>query len=112
MAGTGGMPPGLPMPVDLSAVEAATIHVDVGSDLRFSAKVICKNDEIAEGIEKSVTAMLTLAGQSPDVPPEARELLDSIDVSRSGSTIRAEVTIKEELLNKAIEQAKQEGLAL
>jgi len=98
-----GLTAEMPMAPGMDQVEALTVHADVGSDLRVDATVHCKDSEIASNLKDMVDGMLAMVKQNPNVPDEARQMMDSLSISVSGSQIRASVTISEELIDQASE---------
>jgi len=85
----------------LKSVEAGTFYADVGSDLRLEAMLYCKDSETAANLKEMADGMLAMFKQSPDMTPEAQELIDSLSISVSGNRIRARVTISEDLIDQA-----------
>jgi hypothetical protein len=98
-----GLAAEMPMAPGMDQVNAATIHADVGSDLRLDATLHCKDSETASNLKDMADGMLAMVKQSPDMPDEVREVLDSLSISVSGSQIQASVTISESLIDQAAE---------
>jgi len=93
----------MPMVPGMDQVEAVTLHADVASDVRLNATLHCKDSETAGNLKEMADGMLAMVKQSPDMPDEAREVLDSLSISVLGSRIRASVTISEGLIDQASE---------
>ncbi|MFL5244199.1 MAG: hypothetical protein ACJ8FY_19010 [Gemmataceae bacterium] len=76
-------------------IENAAVQVTVGADLAVECTLSCKTSKGAEEIKKSVeglSAMLGFFGGA--VPKEAKEILDTLKVNVSGTTVTANLTIK------------------
>jgi len=109
-----GLPMGMPNPLAmLEGIQAATFHVHIGSDLRLSAAAVCKDAETAENMKAAVDGLLAMVRQgmegdqmTPDERQLARELMDSIEINRTGSNISLRMAISENVINRALDEMK------
>jgi len=103
-SGVAGLPGDVPIdPSMIEQVESVTLHVDVGSDVEVEATLYCKDSETASNLKDMADGLLAMFKQNPNMPDEAREVLDSLSISVSGSRIRASVTISEGLIDRALQ---------
>lgn len=97
-----------PMPFDaemLSGIEAVVINAKATSDLRLAAVLMCKEDKVAEDLKKMVDGFLAMASQQmAKAPPEVKDMVDSLKVSRSGRDLHAQITLTEKVMS-AISEA-------
>ncbi len=113
----GAIPPGTPLG-DVSGIvagiEGGALNADLGSDLKISATVLCKDSSTAEQLKKKADEVvnfaklgLTFLKTSGDVKvpkavlDEAEAALNSLTMSASGSKFKASLKIKVEPLIEA-----------
>ncbi len=107
--------------VPLTGIKGGAISVDVGSDIDVRASMVCSDTDTAKKMKKDADESLEEARKAsnqeipPGMPKEMRkeieeqmetmqDVLDSIDISRSGATITFEVTIGEKLIDMMMGQ--------
>jgi hypothetical protein len=98
MAGPGGMSP---MPMQgMKDIRGGALQADVGNDIRLKAAVVCKDAAAADQMKKMADGMVAMfktmgasGGQMPAEAVKAMKILDTLEVSNSGATVRASLTI-------------------
>jgi prepilin-type processing-associated H-X9-DG protein len=71
-------------------VDALTLSASVGGDLAVSLKAVCKQESDAEKIEKQLNGLVAFAGEINGMPAEAKKILDSVKITRSGTVVTAQ----------------------
>jgi hypothetical protein len=104
IAGMPGAPSPIPgAPIDPSKVESVVVSADVGSSIEIDATVLFSDADTAGKLKQQIDQQMAAMGQfSAMMPPEAKEVLDSLSISQSGRTIRASVEISQTLIDQAM----------
>ncbi len=105
--GSGGSGLAGELPVQAEMVrnmDGATLHLDIDADIRAELEVHCADSKIAEDMQKMVDGLLAMARQNSDLSAEARELVDAIEISVSGSRLRARATLTGEQIDRFSQQ--------
>jgi hypothetical protein len=108
MGAAGGMgAPGMAMmPGGADAIRGVALQADVGNDIRLKGALVCKDSAVADQMKQMSDGMLAgMKMNSAKMPPEASKILDTLDVSRFGATVRASVTLDVDLVASMLESA-------
>jgi len=98
---TARMAGGLPVQDEVvQKIRAVMLQVDVDSDVRADVEVHCQDGETAEDMKKLIDGLLALGRQNQELPAEARELIDALNLSVSGDRLRAKLTITGEQVDR------------
>ncbi|WP_321477697.1 hypothetical protein [uncultured Paludibaculum sp.] len=96
------MPGGIPV----EAIQAAAAGVRFGSDLQVSAEALTRSDKDAQALVdvfRFVASMVRLNSDKPNADQLAK-ILDTMQLSTSGSTMRFSLTIPEEQFDNFFQQ--------
>jgi hypothetical protein len=97
-------------PVDYSEMvgkaEGLGVQVEIGSDIEINATVVCKDDKAAEDLKKMIDGAITFAKGIKDLPKEAKDIMESVKVSNSGSKCTVSVKCKADQIIKAGKSSK------
>jgi hypothetical protein len=103
--GMGGMPPG---GLDvLKKLQAMAIQAHVtGTDVHLAVTMLCAEAQAAEEMQKMIDGFQAMTKMGK-VPPEAKKMLDSLKISRSGRNLQIQMTVDGAQFKPAIEAARQ-----
>jgi hypothetical protein len=98
------------MPFGPDAIRGGGLQADIGDDIRLRGIAIFKDAATAEQMKKMGDGMLAAAKMnSAKMPPDAAKILDSLELSNSGPTIRASVTIGIDTILSLVDSFKGVG---
>ncbi|HEV3418374.1 MAG TPA: DUF1559 domain-containing protein, partial [Pirellulales bacterium] len=98
------------MPLGPDAIRGGALQADVGDDIRLKAVAICKDAATADQLKKMGDGMLAAAKMNlAKMPPEAGKILNSVDFSNSGPTIRASAMIEVDTVLSLVDSFKGLG---
>jgi hypothetical protein len=101
---------GMPGANDLAkGVQSIAVHADIGSDVRVSASLACKDSETAKKMKETYDQQVAQLIKDPSAPPPVREMLQKTKVSQSGSQLNTEVTISEAMIEQIVALASLMG---
>ncbi len=87
------------------APESIVVNADIDSEIHISSVVLMKDSSAADQLKNMAEAFMPIARDQ--ATPEQREILDSLDLSTSGSHINFSVTIPGDMiLNQISEQLR------
>ena len=94
-------------PQMLQSIRYLTWHTNIGADLQVAAKVACSDAQTAENMRKMIDGATAMFSQNDELPPEARELLNSLKVSNTGNSLSATLVVSESMLDSLTDQLIQ-----
>jgi uncharacterized protein DUF1559 len=104
-SGTGAVGANLSaMPFGPDAVRGVALQGAVGDDIRLKAAVLCKDAATADQMKKMADAGIAMSkANAGKMPPAAGKIFDTLDISNSGATIHASVTLDTDSILSAAE---------
>jgi len=109
--GPPGMAAGMPFQADmLKKLQGIALNAHmVGSDVQLAVTVLCAEEQAAEELQKMADGFLAMSKMGK-TPPEAKKMLDSLKISRSGRNLIAQVTLDGAQFAPAIQAARQAAM--
>jgi hypothetical protein len=82
------------MPFGPDAIRGMALQGNVGDDIRLKAAVLCKDAATADQMKKMADTGIAMSkANAGKMPPAAGKIFDTLDISNSGATIHASVTL-------------------
>jgi hypothetical protein len=92
------------MPFGPDAIRGVAFQGIVADDIRLKAAVLCKDAATADQMKKMADAGIAMSkANAGKMPPGASKILDTLDVSNSGATVRAGITLDVDTILAAAE---------
>jgi hypothetical protein len=82
------------------------VQVDIGSDIDITAVILCRDDKAAEDARKSIDGILTIGKNLKGLDKDAKDLIESVKVTNSGSKCSISLRCTSDKLNKAKKSSK------
>jgi Protein of unknown function (DUF1559) len=92
------------MPFGPDAIRGMAFQASIDDDIRLKAALLCKNAATADQMKKMADAGLAMSkANAAKMPHNAAKIFDTLDVSNSGATVRASVTLDVDTILAAAE---------
>jgi hypothetical protein len=99
----------LPQGFSADTIRAASAGVRFGKSLELSGDVITKSDKDAQSLADMVRFLASLVKMNANKPgaDEAAKVLESLQLSTDGATMKFYLAVPEDMLNKMLENKRQ-----
>ena len=88
-----------PAAAGADGIRTLGMQADVGSNIKLKAVATCKDGPTADQMKQVADGMLAgMKANSAQLPPDAAKLLSALEVSKSGSSIVAGLTVEAETI--------------